>query len=107
MSLAADACHVFLLFGGAVFLVLLRRKGLWFWKNPLFFLRTCFSGDAAGGRSCFVGEVFPLGGSMLENEVGMEYSLRESLLEGLPEVCAELRSDAGPVRQSIVMPSMG
>jgi hypothetical protein len=87
--------------------VLLRRNGLWFWKNPLFFLRTCFSGDPAGGADCLTGDVIPLGGSILEKDVGLEYSLRESLLEGRAEVMAELRSEGGPVRQSMVIPSIG
>ena len=39
-------------------LVLFRLKGLWLWKNPLFFLSTVFS-----GATCFIGDVFPLGGS--------------------------------------------
>ena len=93
---------MFLPAGGAVFFVLFRRKGLWFWKKPLFFLSTCFSGEAAGGAACFTG----LGGSILEKEVGLEYSLRESLLEGLAEFRPE-RSEGGPVRHSMVMPSMG
>jgi len=51
----------------------LRLKGLWFWKKPLFFLKMRFSGLlCTGAGSCFVGEVFPLGGSMLENDVGLE-----------------------------------
>lgn len=101
------ACQVFLPACGALLLVLLRRKGLWFWKKPLLFLSSCFSGEAAGGADCFTGETIPLGGSTLEKEAGLEYSLRESLLEGRAEVIAELRSEGGPVRQSIVMPSMG
>jgi hypothetical protein len=79
---------------------LFRLKGLW--KKPLFFLRTCFS-----GACCFVGEVFPLGGSWLEKEVGLEYSLLESRLDGLARLTAELRSEGGPVRHSMVIPSCG
>jgi hypothetical protein len=101
------AAHVFLFDGvtaaGCSFsLLLLRRNGLL--KKPLFFFMTCFS---AGGATCFIGDVFPLGGSWLENDVGFEYSLWESRLEGLAGLCAELLSDGGPVLQNIVIPSSG
>ncbi|KAL1844698.1 hypothetical protein VTK73DRAFT_2000 [Phialemonium thermophilum] len=102
-----------------------RPKGLWFWKKPLFFLISLASGGgaaaaAAGGAtgaySLLTGEVLPLGGSWLEKDVGFEYSLWESRLEGLSDDGALLRSD--PVgrrsaavgregRQSMVMPSSG
>ncbi len=55
-----------------------------------------------------IGDVLPLGGSRLEKDVGFEYSLLSSRLEGLaPGLCAELLSDGGPVLQSIVIPSIG
>lgn len=44
-------------------LVLFRLNGLWFWKNPLFFLSTFFSGGGGRAGSCFTGETFPLAGS--------------------------------------------
>jgi hypothetical protein len=81
-------------------LMLFRLNGLW--KNPLFFLSTCFSGDG-----CFTGETFPLGGSWLENDVGLEYSLFESRLDGLARLGAELLSEGGPVRHNMVIPSIG
>lgn len=87
--------------------VLLRLNGLWFWKKPLFFLKTRLSGLDAGSGSCFTGDALPLVGAMLDREVGLEYSLCESRLEGLAETTCELRSDGGPVRQSMVMPSIG
>jgi hypothetical protein len=55
--------------GGWASLTLFRLNGLWFWKKPLFFLKMRFSGLAAGGGSSLMGEVFPLGGSTLENDV--------------------------------------
>lgn len=55
----------------------------------------------------FVGDCFPLGGSWLDNDVGFEISLCESRLEGLYALVPELRSEGGPVRQNIVIPSVG
>jgi hypothetical protein len=59
--------------------LLLLLKGLWFWKNPLFFFTSCLSssgdtgdGGAIGGAIGLPGDAEPLGGSMLENEVGFE-----------------------------------
>jgi len=49
----------------------------------------------------------PLASSWLEKEVGLEYSLWESRLEGLIGLAAELRSDGGAVRHSMVIPSVG
>ncbi len=65
--------------------MLFLRKGLWFWKKPLFFLIMRFStsaddvaagvgagavtgagagaGAGADTGSCFVGDILPLGGS--------------------------------------------
>jgi hypothetical protein len=97
--------------------LLLRLKGLWFWKKPLFLFCTCLSaGMLCGGATaegagccCFVGDCFPLGGSKLDMDVGLEYSLCESRLRGRDGLAAELRSDVdgGAVRQYMVMPSLG
>lgn len=56
---------------------------------------------------CLTGDCFPLGCSWLEKEVGLEYSLSESRLDGLAGLVAELLSEGGAVRQYIVMPSIG
>jgi hypothetical protein len=82
--------------------VLFLRNGLWFWKKPLFFFATRFSGSTAIGSSltgstltgstlagftlgdstligsALTGDTLPLGGSWLENDVGFEYSLLSS-----------------------------
>jgi hypothetical protein len=54
--------------------LLLLLKGLWFWKNPVFFFGSTLSSTACGvgGAIGFPGDADPLGGSMLENEVGLE-----------------------------------
>lgn len=54
-----------------------------------------------------VGDCLALGGSWLEKEVGLEHSLCESRLDGRYALVAELRSDGGPVRQNMVIPSVG
>jgi hypothetical protein len=55
------------------------------------------------------GDCLMLGaGSWLENEEGLEMSLwLSSRLEGRYALVAELLSDGGPVRQNIVIPSVG
>ena len=44
---------------------------------------------------------------MLENDVGLEYSLSESLLSGRTGLGFVLRSEGGPILQNWVMPSAG
>jgi hypothetical protein len=71
--------HVFLLvgvmgLGGAWMscLLFLLANGL-FWKNPLFFFTSCLSSRGCGiGAIGFPGDAEPLGGSTLENDVGLE-----------------------------------
>jgi hypothetical protein len=83
-------------------------------KKPLFFANDCSSGP--GGLvsrtgDCAIGlpgEAEPLGASMLENDVGFEYSLCESsLLAGRTGLGIELRSDGASIRQNCVIPSAG
>ena len=64
-------------------------------------------GDAMGDAMGFPGDADPLGGSISENEVGLEYSLWESLLSGRAGLGIVLLSDGGPMRQNCVIPSMG
>ena len=54
--------------------LLLLRNGLWLWKNPVFFFGSGLSSMdcSVGGGMGFPGDAVPLGGSMLENEVGFE-----------------------------------
>lgn len=65
--------------GGESFSCLLfLRKGLRFWKKPLFFSFTAdmsLEDDKAEPLKSLVGEACPLVGSKLDIEVGLEYSL--------------------------------
>lgn len=86
---------------------LLRRKGLLL-KNALFFLVDLSSPGV--DIAVFVGFAmdFLVGvASTLDIEVGLDTSLWESRLEGRYALVAELRSEGGPVRQNIVIPSFG
>jgi hypothetical protein len=55
-------------------MLFLLLNGLLFWKNPLFFfiIFLSLSEDGEAGGSCLTGELIPLGGSLLENDVGAE-----------------------------------
>lgn len=68
-------------------------------------------GLGSGGGDCgfngLPGDAEPLGGSMLENDVGFEYSLAESAVAGRAGLGIVLRSDGGPIRQNCVIPSDG
>jgi hypothetical protein len=90
-------------------LLFLRAKGLL--KKPLFFCVDVSSSGLGSGNEDWgmglPGDAEPLGGSMLENDVGFEYSLCESLLEGRAGLGMVLRSEGGPMRQNWVMPSVG
>jgi hypothetical protein len=94
--------------------LLFLRKGLLLKKLLLFFWTSCWfcAGAAATGAETtledFNGDLWPLAGSTLDIEVALETSLRESRLEGLLMLDAEPLSEAGPpVRQNIVIPSVG
>lgn len=80
-------------------------------KKPLFFCTEPSSiGLGSGSGDCGIGlpgDAEPLGGSMLENDVGFEYSLCESLLAGRAGLGFELRSDGASMRQNCVIPSAG
>jgi len=109
--------HVFRLLvargGGSIScLLFLRAKGLL--KKPRFFATEPSSGGVGsaggdGGISCGTGLLGDagLGASILDNEVGFEYSLCESRLAGRTGLGIELRSDGGPMRQNCVIPSAG
>src|SRR5579862_6293009 len=117
--------HVFRLAGGGIIAgccccsltrlslsdLLFLLNGLWLWKNPLFFFWTCFSSSLVEATMAplpyLTRDCLPLGTSWLDMEVGFEYSLCESRLEGRAGLAAELRSDGGPVRQYMVIPSGG
>lgn len=88
-------------------LLLLLAKGLL--KKPLFFA-TVFSSIGLGSGNDdwgigLPGDADPLGGSILENEFGLEYSLCESLLAGRAGLEIVLRSDGAPIRPYCVLPS--
>jgi hypothetical protein len=95
--------------GSTSCLLFLRANGLL--KKPLFFCTEVSSiglGSANGDVGMGLpGEADPLGGSILEKDVGFEYSLCESLLAGRAGLGIVLRSDGGPIRQNCVIPSEG
>lgn len=89
---------------------LLRRKGLLL-KKVLRFFWTCVScADPRGAAPLLglVGDCLALVGSWLDTDVGLDTSLCESRLDGLYTLFVpELRSEEGPFRQNIVIPSVG
>lgn len=112
--LRKGAVHVFLLLvtraGGSIScLLFLLANGLL--KKPLFFCTAPSSiGLGSANDDCGVGllgEAGPLGGSILDRDVGFEQSLCELLLAGRTGLAIELRSDGGPTRQNCVIPSAG
>jgi hypothetical protein len=96
--------------GSTSCLLFLRANGLL--KKLLFFANESSSGGLGSAIGDWAiglpGEAEPLGASMLENDVGFEYSLCESsLLAGRTGLGTELRSDGASIRQNCVIPSAG